>query len=98
MYSDNPGPDEQPAMAQAEDRSPDGDDGETAVLPKSILAGKDFKPGEEVVLKIVAIHDDSVEVAYATDDEEHKEGKEEPEGGAPAPEAESSGGSSSMYE
>lgn len=42
------------------------EEGETALLPKSILAGKEFKPGEEVVLKIVHIYDDEVEVEYAT--------------------------------
>lgn len=46
---------------------PGEDQGNTALLPKSILAGKDFKPGEEVVLKIVRIHDDEVEVAYASE-------------------------------
>lgn len=53
--------------------------GETALLPKSILAGKDFKPGEEVVLKIVRIHDDEVEVQYAPDKHEESESEEEPE-------------------
>jgi len=38
----------------------------SALLPKSILAGKEFKVGEEVVLKIDAIHDDEIEVSYAT--------------------------------
>lgn len=53
----------------------------TALLPKSILAGKEFKPGDEVVLRILAIHDDEVEVAYSYEDKD--------EGGdkAPAPEA-----------
>jgi hypothetical protein len=54
-------------------------EGETALLPKSILGGKDFQPGDEVVLKIVGMHDDEVEVAYApekpggADDEEMTE-------------------------
>jgi len=39
----------------------------TALLPKSILMGKKFKPGEEVVLKIVHEYDDEIEVAYATE-------------------------------
>lgn len=39
--------------------------GESALLPKSILAGKDFNPGDELVLKVVAIHGDEVEVEYA---------------------------------
>lgn len=59
------------APAAAESKPPaaedeaEGDVGETALLPKSILAGKDFKPGDEVVLKVVHLYDDEVEVAYA---------------------------------
>lgn len=45
------------------------EEGETALLPRTILQGKDFKPGEEVVLKIVRIMDDQIEVAYATGEE-----------------------------
>lgn len=40
--------------------------GATALLPKSVLGGKDFQPGEEVVLKVVKVHEDEVEVEYAT--------------------------------
>lgn len=50
----------------------------TALLPKSILAGKKFDPGDEVVLKIVAMHGDEVEVEYATEkpgEEDHDESK-----------------------
>lgn len=52
--------------------------GESAMLPKSILAGKDFNPGDEVVLKVVAIHGDEVEVEYA---KEGKDTKRERKGG-----------------
>ena len=51
--------------------APEGDEhdeqmeGESALLPKSILAGKKFDVGDEVVLEIVAMHDDEVEVKYA---------------------------------
>lgn len=38
--------------------------GETAVLPISILAGKEFNPGDSVILKVVRIGDGEVEVAY----------------------------------
>ncbi len=38
---------------------------QTALLPKSILGGKTFKEGEEVVLKIVKDHGDEIEVSYA---------------------------------
>ncbi len=40
---------------------------ESALLPKSILAGKTFNVGDEVVLKIKAMHDDEIEVEYATE-------------------------------
>lgn len=38
---------------------------ESALIPKSLLAGKEFKPGEEIVLEIVKMHGDEVEVRYA---------------------------------
>ncbi len=40
---------------------------ESALLPKSILAGKTFNVGDEVVLKIKAMHDNEIEVEYATE-------------------------------
>lgn len=65
-------------VGNTESPKPSGDDagddtGQTALLPKSILAGKDFKPGDEVVLKVVHLYDDEVEVEYASgEDEEEK--------------------------
>ena len=50
---------------------------ETALLPKSILAGKEFNVGDEVVLKIVAMHDDEVEVEYAKSDDKPKSAMDE---------------------
>lgn len=52
--------------------------GESALLPKSILAGKDFTPGDELVLKVVAMHGDEVEVEYAST----KSPKNKPKGGS----------------
>lgn len=60
--SDEPGEAPHDEVQEAKDA---GADQPVAILPKSILAGKDFKPGEEVVLKIVEIHDDEVVVEYA---------------------------------
>jgi hypothetical protein len=67
------------ADTMPEDKGPDdtmgGDDdskdsqSETALLPKSILAGKEFKPGDELALKVVHIYNDEVEVQYASEDE-----------------------------
>lgn len=48
-------------------------DTETTLIPKTLLAGKEFKPGDEVIFKIVHMYDDEVEIAYATDEK-----KEEP--------------------
>lgn len=47
----------------------------SAVLPKSILAGKHFDVGDEVVLKITAMHGDEITVEYSegTDDESPEE-------------------------
>jgi len=50
----------------------------TALLPKSILLGKTFNVGDEVVLKITGIHDDEVQVEYASG-EDTKEPEKEPE-------------------
>jgi hypothetical protein len=78
-YSDNQG-DAPMDNSKAAEGGDEHMEGETALLPKSILGGKDFKPGEEVVLKIVRMHDDEVEVAYAPakpgEGEEHGESSE----------------------
>jgi len=88
-YSDNPGSGgddnysdaaapESTADESTKDKS-DLDESPRGLLPKSILAGKDFKPGDEIVLKIDAIHDDEVEVSYATAKGPEGEGGEKQE-------------------
>lgn len=47
--------------------------GESALLPKSLLMGREFNPGDEVVLKIVHIYEDEVEVQHATEEPEEEE-------------------------
>lgn len=72
MYSDA-------APAAPEEPKPDHDEsseGETTLIPKSMGMGKDFKVGDEIVLKIVGTHGDQFEVEYAP---EKKEGSEEEE-------------------
>lgn len=49
------------------------DDMPTALIPKSLLAGKDFKPGEEIVFKIVHLYDDEVEIEYASSSKKEKD-------------------------
>jgi len=73
-------PDESPEGKQEPEPEKEESSEPTAVLPKSILAGKEFKPGDEVVLKIVSLHDDEVVVEYATEPEK----KESPAAAAPA--------------
>lgn len=94
MYSDSP---DAPAQAEPEGHGEGMEGGQSAVLPKSILAGKEFKPGDEVVLRIDSIHGDEVMVSYAPekggDDSMGEEGGEAAPAQAPAP-----SGGSSMYD
>lgn len=67
--------DSSPDKPPMEDK-PKSDEGEpTALLDKSVLGGKEFNVGDEVVLKIVAMHDKEVTVAYAPE-----KGKDEGKG------------------
>jgi len=54
------------------DEQGDTEEGASALLPKSVLGGQDFKPGEEVVLQIKHVYSDEVEVAYAPKKPEEK--------------------------
>lgn len=49
----------------------DGDESVSVFLPKAITMGKTFKPGEEIVLKIVDVDPETgdLEAKYATDDQ-----------------------------
>ena len=77
-----PPEDKEPAAPQEE-----GSDSQTAELPKAILGGKEFKPGEEVVLQVVQVNEDSVLVKYASEkgDEEEPQTTEQSAAPAPAP-------------
>lgn len=68
-------------------------DAQTAEIPKGVLGGKDFKPGEEVVMQVVQVMEDSVLVKYASQKEEEKEEEQAPEmAQAPAPGGDQGGG------
>lgn len=78
------GGDSQTGSAMAEEAGSDKphDTGTTAVVPSELCPG--MKVGDEMVVKIVGVDDDSYEIAYAP-----KEGKGEQEGSpesAPPPE------------
>lgn len=56
----------------------------TAELPKAVLGGKEFKPGEEVVLEVVQVMENSVLVKYASEEgggEQYHGGEEESSAG-----------------
>ncbi len=65
--------DSAPSGGANTEREDTEDVAETALLPKSILAGKDFKPGDELVLEVVHLYDDEVEVKYASAEPEKEE-------------------------
>lgn len=82
--------DEEPAQGQGEEQGEappekDADEGEgqTALLPRSILAGKTFKPGDELVLKVDEIRGEEIVVSYASSSD-HKDGGGMDEEGKPA--------------
>lgn len=76
----NDGPDEEVpgSTPNKQEREEDMDerDEATALLPKSVLGGQDFEPGDILELEIVATHEDEVEVRYSKE----KGGKGEDEG------------------
>jgi hypothetical protein len=63
--AETPSPESEASAPEGEEPHEEESEPARGLLPKSILAGKDFKPGDEIVLKIDAIHDDEVEVSYA---------------------------------
>lgn len=73
-YYSNPD-DDMPSESKDETMDHKEEDyGETALLPKTILAGKEFDVGDEVVLKIVHKYKDEVEVAYAPEKKKEDKG------------------------
>lgn len=72
---------EQEKEVEAKDTSSDS---QTAELPKAVLGGKEFKPGEEVMLQVVQVNEDSVVVKYASEEHDEEPTAPEPKP-APAP-------------
>lgn len=69
--SPGPGQLEPSSPDSAEDNAPPADaEGETADVPLALLGGEDFKPGEEVVMKIVSIDKENgmAKIAYSYED------------------------------
>ena len=97
MYSDAEGSSPE---SKEPDKPEEKDDHKTYLLPVGVAEGKEFEPGDEIVLRIEAIHDDQFEVSYAPAKEQEK-GKE-PEGmgeeASQGAEAGGQGGMGSMYD
>jgi hypothetical protein len=84
MYDDGPAMQPPPAGKGSDAGKADGEmsdkGGQTYLLPKEVLMGKHFEVGDEVVLKITGMHDDSIQVEYAPEKGKGEEGEEEYEG------------------
>ncbi len=48
-------------------------EGETALVPKSFLAGKELRPGDRVEMEVVHIYDDEIEVKPTSETEPKRE-------------------------
>ncbi len=68
-YGSNPGSDDEEMFGDGPKQKMDEGDGmdEEGLLPKSLMAGKDFKPGDEIVLEVTAVHEKDFAVRYAKD-------------------------------
>lgn len=78
--------DEEPAMPEEA-----AEDSATAEIPKAVLVGQEFKPGDEVTLQVVEVMEDSVLVRYGPTEEPVEPAAEE---AAPMPTT----GGAGMYE
>jgi hypothetical protein len=58
-------PNKPTANAEPEKMEGENSDQPTAIIPKSLLAGKEFNVGDEVCLEITEMHEDDVSVRYS---------------------------------
>jgi hypothetical protein len=83
MYDDGPAQMPPPTGAGSDAHASEAPGQPSALIPKALLAGKEFNVGDEVVLKITGMHGDSVQVEYAPEkgkgEEEEYEGDKESE-------------------
>ena len=86
-------PTEKPTAEPKEEKGEEA----TAVIPKALLAGKEWHPGDEIMLKIVQVNEDGAVVSYANEkggEGEHAEEAPPEQAEAPNP---GGGQMSSMY-
>ena len=91
MTADRPG-DKMPAQDEEEKPS----EQKTALIDSSICPGMEV--GDEMVVKIIGIHDKEYEVAYSEEPDKEKGGDGEGEAPTAKGEGNPGGGMSSMYE
>lgn len=75
----------------------EGGEDTTALLPKSILMGKKFDVGDEVVLRITGIHENEISVAYAEEPKKEEGGEKEGMAEAPMPGGNPGGADGGLY-
>lgn len=77
MPTDNYFADAEPASSpETPPAKESSNDSQTAVLPKS-MCKEGCQPGDEIKLRVVRLHDDSVEVACCDDSEDESEDEAE---------------------
>lgn len=67
MYSDAAPETEAPAAPETEAPEETGESEGTAEIPLSVMGGKEWKPGEEIVLEIVQMTENGAVVKYASE-------------------------------
>lgn len=79
-YYDDAPPDQTSMPAKGDSPEKETPDEEkTTLIPSSICPGMEFDVGDEIVLKVVAVHEDELEVSYAPEKKgKDKESDEKP--------------------
>lgn len=85
LYDDGPAQTPPPTGAGSDAGASEPSAQPSALIPKALLAGKEFNVGDEVVLKITAMHGDSVQVEYAPEKGKGEEEEYEGDKNAEAP-------------
>jgi len=88
--------DAQPGAEPARPVEEESSDSQVAELPKAVLCGKDYKPGDTVSMEITQVNENSVLVRCVSGESESSEMEPEPE--PEAPEATPPSGMAAMME
>lgn len=87
MYGSDQSEPAAPEEKAPDEKQPEGEP--TAMVDKAVFAGKEVKPGDEFVFKVVSVQDRDVQIKYNTSPPDEKGGEKpmpEPQGDdAPMP-------------